>query len=228
MDGRAEQAPHSSVARASEELALAGVENVSRETLDRLTAFVALVEKWQGATNLIAPRTLPDIWRRHIADCAQLVPLFSEARVWLDLGSGAGFPGLVVAIFAAERGGHVHLIETDTRKAAFLREAIRSIDVPATVHQGRIEAILADWTTDVDLVTARALAPLPRLLDLIAPLTPGGVRAAFLKGREYRREIAEASKSWEFDLVKHKSRIEDDAVILDITHLRPKQTTRPA
>jgi len=228
VDGRDDQARPSSVAQAAEGLALAGIENVSRETLDRLTAFVALVEKWQGATNLIAPGTLPDIWRRHIADSAQLVPLFSDARVWLDLGSGAGFPGLVVAIIAAEQGGHVHLVESDTRKAAFLRQAVRSTAAPATVHQGRIEAVLADWRTDIDLVTARALAPLPRLLDLVAPVVPLGVHAAFLKGREYRREIAEASKSWEFDLVKHKSRIEDDAVILDITHLKPKQPTRPA
>jgi 16S rRNA (guanine527-N7)-methyltransferase len=228
VDGRDDQARPRPVATAEEALALAGVENVSRETLDRLTAFVALVEKWQGATNLIAPGTLPDIWRRHIADSAQLVALFSDAQVWLDLGSGAGFPGLVVAIIRAERGGQVHLVESDTRKAAFLREAIRATAARATVHQGRIEDVLAEWRIDIDLVTARALAPLARLFDLVAPLIPLGVRGAFQKGREYRREIAEASKSWEFDLVKHKSRIEDDAVILDITHLRPKQPTRPA
>lgn len=228
MDGREDEARPSRVASASEALALAGVQNVSRETLDRLTTFVALVEKWQRATNLIAPGTLPGIWRRHIADGAQLLPLFPEARTWLDLGSGAGFPGLVIAILVGERGGHVHLVESDTRKAAFLREAIRSTAATATVHQGRIEAVLADWSTDVDLVTARALAPLPRLLDLVSPLVPAGVHAAFPKGREYQREIAEASKSWEFDLVKHKSRIEDDAVILDITRLRPKQPSRLA
>jgi 16S rRNA (guanine527-N7)-methyltransferase len=218
-----------SVAPAADALALAGVENVSRETLDRLATFVALLEKWQSATNLIAPRTLAEVWRRHVADSAQLVAIFPEARIWLDLGSGAGFPGLVVAIILAERGGgHVHLVDSDSRKAAFLREAIRSTAVPATMHQGRIEAVLADWKTGVDLVTARALAPLPRLLDLAAPLIPLGLRAGFPKGRENGKEIAEASKSWDFDLVKHKSRIEDDAVILDISHLRPKQRNRAA
>ena len=210
---------------AADALALAGVPNVSRETLDRLTTFVALIAKWQTATNLVAAATLPDIWRRHIADSAQLVALFPKARCWLDLGSGAGLPGLVVAILLAERDGHVHLVESDTRKAAFLREAVRSTAAPGTVHQGRIETVLASWGTPMDLVTARALAPLPRLLDLIAPLLALGVRAVFPKGREYRREVDDASQSWEFDLVEHPSRIEDDAVILELTHIRPKPRT---
>ena len=217
--------PATSIASAADALTLAGVPNVSRETLDRLAAFVALVERWQGATNLVAPATLPEIWRRHVADSAQLAGLFPDIRTWLDLGSGGGFPGLVVAILLGENGGHVHLVESDTRKAAFLREAIRSTSAPATVHQGRIESLLARWRIPVDLVTARALAPLPRLLNLIAPLNALSVPAAFPKGREYQREIDEASKSWDFDLVKHKSRIEDDAVILELTRLRPKPLT---
>jgi 16S rRNA (guanine527-N7)-methyltransferase len=205
------------------------VPNVSRETLDRLTTFVALIAKWQTATNLVAAATLPDIWRRHIADSAQLLALFPEARYWLDLGSGAGLPGLVVAILLAERDGHAHLVESDTRKAAFLREAVRSTAAPATVHQGRIDTVLASWQTSVDLVTARALAPLPRLIDLIAPLLSREIRAAFPKGREYEHEVDDAAQSWQFDLVKHRSRIEDDAVILELTHIRPKlRTPRPS
>jgi 16S rRNA (guanine527-N7)-methyltransferase len=220
--------PTSPAAAAADALALAGVGDVSRETLDRLALYVALVEKWQRATNLIAPGTVGDIWRRHVADSAQLVALFPEAKAWLDLGSGAGFPGLVIAILRAEAGGHVHLVESDTRKGAFLREAIRSAGAPATLHQDRIETVLADWQTPIELVTARALAPLPRLIELLAPLLPLGVRAAFPKGREYRREIEEASKSWDFALVKHKSRIEDDGVILEIAHLREKPRNRTA
>ena len=220
-----ETVPPPSITSAADALALAGVPNVSRETLGRLATFVALIAKWQAATNLVAPATLPDIWRRHVADSAQLVAVFPETGAWLDLGSGAGLPGLVVAILLAERDGHVHLIESDTRKAAFLREAVRSTRAPASVHQGRIETVLASWQTPIDLVTARALAPLPRLLDLIAPLVPRGVRAAFPKGREYRRELDDASQSWEFDLVEHPSRIEDDAVILELTHIRPKPRT---
>jgi 16S rRNA (guanine527-N7)-methyltransferase len=219
---RGAQAPPSGIASAGEALRLAGFEDVSRETLERLTTFVSLVEKWQGAINLVAPGTLPEVWRRHVADSAQLVPLFAAAQTWLDLGSGAGFPGLVVALAVADKGGHVHLVESDAKKAAFLRAAIRSTAAPATLHQGRIEDVLADWRADVDLVTARALAPVARLFTLIAPLIPLKVRAAFPKGREYRSEIAEASKSWAFDLVKHQSRIDDGAVILDVTNLAPR------
>jgi 16S rRNA (guanine527-N7)-methyltransferase len=203
-------------------MALAGAQNVSRETLERLTVFVRLIEKWQTATNLIAPGTLPDVWQRHVADSAQLVTIFPNARTWLDLGSGAGFPGLVIAFLMPSSGGHVHLVESDVRKAAFLREAIRSTAAPATVHQTRIEAALKDWAIPVDMVTARALAPLPRLLGLIAPLRPLGIRAALPKGRGYVREIDEASQFWEFDLLKHRSRIEPEAVILELTNLRPK------
>jgi len=210
------------VQTAAEALALVGLPDVSRETLDRLAAFVALLEKWQGRTNLVAASTLGDVWRRHVADSAQLVSLFPEAQNWLDLGSGAGFPGLVIAIIRAERRGHVDLVESDGRKAAFLRQAIFTTSVPATVHQERVEALTSTWKTPADIVTARALAPLARLLEYTAPVVAHGVRAAFPKGREYQREIDEASKSWDFDLVKHKSKVEDDAVILEITRLEAK------
>src|SRR6266700_3221148 len=113
MDARGQRVPPEPVDVAIGALGLVGLADVSRETLDRLLAFVALIEKWQKATNLIAPSTVADIWRRHVADSAQLVAIFPEARTWLDLRSGAGFPGLVIAILIAERGGDAHLIESD-------------------------------------------------------------------------------------------------------------------
>jgi 16S rRNA (guanine527-N7)-methyltransferase len=206
------------VGTAAEALSLAGIPNVSRETLDRLNAFVALLARWQARTNLIAQSTRADVWRRHVADSAQLAALFPEARIWLDLGSGAGFPGMVLAIIEAEKGGAVHLVESDAKKGAFLREAIRTTSAPATVHQGRIEVLLPQLNAPIDILTARALAPLNRLLEF-ATLVPIPVRMAFPKGRDHRREVDEASKSWDFDLVKHKSKVEDDAVILEVTRL---------
>lgn len=202
-------------------LSLAGLDDVSRETFDRLTRYVDLLARWQARTNLIAGSTLADVWIRHIADSAQLVALFGGARVWLDLGSGAGLPGLIIAILLGDRGGHVHLVESDGKKAAFLREAIRVAPAPATVHQGRVEDVLPGWKTPADIVTARALAPLDRLLEMAA-LLPFRTRAVFPKGRDYQREIDQAAKSWDFDLVKHKSRIQDDAVILEITRFKAK------
>jgi 16S rRNA (guanine527-N7)-methyltransferase len=192
---------------------------VSRETYDRLAKLVALVGKWQKAENLVAPSTLPEIWTRHVADSAQLLPLFPEARHWLDLGSGGGFPGLVIAVLLADREGEgaVHLVESNARKCAFLRTAAREAGAPALVHQGRIQTILADWAAPVDVITARALAPLPILLDLAGHLLGPARRAAFLKGVDFQREIDEAAQSWDFDLVIHHSRISEGSVILEVT-----------
>ena len=198
---------------------------VSRETGEKLEAFVALIEKWQVAENLVSPGTLPVIWTRHIADCLQLLPLMPTARQWLDVGSGAGLPGLVVAIAGGE-GTHVDLIESNQRRCAFLRQAIRETGAPATVHEGRAEDLLADWKTPVDRIIARAVARLDQLLKLAAPLMLSGVPAAFHKGRGFQREIEEATQSWDFDLVQHQSRIGGGGVILEITRLRraPKQS----
>lgn len=206
--------------------ALAGIVDVPRETIDRLSAYVVLLRKWQPAENLVAPSTLGTLWRRHVADSAQLVPLFPDARTWLDLGSGGGFPGLVVACLVAGRpGAHVHLVESNARKCAFLRRVASEAKLPVTVHHGRIETVLRDWRAPVEVLTARALAPLAELLRLAEPVLAAGapgVRAAFHKGRDFRREIEEATQSWTFDLVNHKSRIDADGVILEIAHLARK------
>jgi 16S rRNA (guanine527-N7)-methyltransferase len=204
--------------------ALAPVLAVSRETLERLSIFVALLRKWQPAENLVAPSTLGTIWRRHIADSAQLVPLFPDAKIWVDIGTGAGFPGLVVACILAERPGvTVHLVESNVRKCAFLRRAIAETGAPAIVHHGRIEDNLVGLRgAGADVVTARAVASLINLCGLTAPLLGRGASGAFLKGRDFQREIDEATQSWAFDLVIHKSRIEDGGVILDIRRLAAK------
>ncbi|MBX3553285.1 MAG: 16S rRNA (guanine(527)-N(7))-methyltransferase RsmG [Pseudolabrys sp.] len=203
--------------------ALQGIVPVSHETAERLATFVALLRKWQPVENLVSPKTLPEIWRRHVADSAELVRLFPDSRTWLDLGSGAGFPGLVVALTGAP-GTHVHLVESNVRKCAFLRTVIRATDAPATVHEGRVEAVLRDWRVPVDRISARALAALPELLAMAEPLMARGVPAAFHKGEDFRREVAEASQSFAFDLVEHRSRV-GEGVILEITNLgrKPRQ-----
>jgi 16S rRNA (guanine527-N7)-methyltransferase len=198
--------------------------SVSHETEERLAAYVALIRKWQPAENLVSGKTLPEIWRRHVADSAQLVPLFPETRHWLDIGAGAGFPGMVVAILAAgSPGSHVHLVESNTRKCAFLRQAIRATDAPATVHEGRAEALLAGWNLaerPVERIVARAVAPLEKLLLLAAPLMLAGVPAAFHKGEDAEAEVGAAERAFSFDLVRHASRIAPASVILEISRLR--------
>ena len=197
--------------------ALSDIVAVSRETGERLAAFVRLVEKWQKAENLVAGSTLPGIWRRHVADSAQLVPLFPAAARWLDLGSGGGFPGMIVAILVADRpGARVHLVESNSRKCAFLRTAVRETGAPAVIHQGRIADVLAGWSEPVDLITARALASLPDLLRMTGGLIGPERRAAFLKGADYRREVEEAAQAFELDLVVHGSRVAEDSVILEV------------
>ncbi|HXL67522.1 MAG TPA: 16S rRNA (guanine(527)-N(7))-methyltransferase RsmG [Xanthobacteraceae bacterium] len=169
---------------------------VSRETLERLDAFAPLFLKWQRAVQLVAPSTLPNLWTRHIADSLQLLDLAYDAKTWADLGTGGGFPGLVLAIARAkEPGWLMHLIESDTRKAAFLREAARVTGAAAKVHHERIESA-AKRLGKIDVVTARALAPLPRLIDLAAPLLGQGAKGIFLKTQHVGEELTETTKSW--------------------------------
>jgi 16S rRNA (guanine527-N7)-methyltransferase len=172
-----------------------GLTPVSRETLARLDRFVALLLQTQSHTNLIGPRTVPELWSRHIADSLQLLRLAPEARTWLDLGSGGGFPGLVIACALADQpGAAVHLVESTAKKAAFLRHASQELGVPASVHHGRIEAFSPDFAADV--ITARALAPLPALLGYVAPFLKNGAQALLLKGQDVEVELTEAAKCW--------------------------------
>jgi len=193
---------------------------VSRETADSLVAFEALFRKWSSAINLASPSTLPHLWERHILDSAQLFPLASHARKWLDLGSGGGFPGVVLAILLKDRAGSsVDLVESNGKKAAFLRTAIAQAGAPGRVHAERIEAMRGRIETP-EIVTARALAPLRDLFSLAAPWLTAGATALFQKGRDYRREIDESHDDWAFDLVEHPSAVGKESVILEIRNLR--------
>jgi len=168
---------------------------------------------------------LPAVWRRHVADSAQLVMRFPDARRWLDLGSGAGFPGLVTAILLAEApGAHVALVESNARKCAFLRQVIRETQAPAAVHHGRIETILRTWSAPVERISARGLAPLGRLLSLAEPVFAAGAAGAFHKGQDFEREIAETAKSWKFDLVSYPSLTDSRGAILDIRRVERAQS----
>jgi 16S rRNA (guanine527-N7)-methyltransferase len=175
--------------------------DVSRETLERLELYAALLRKWQRTINLVAASTLDDVWHRHFADSAQLVALAPAARSWVDLGSGAGFPGLVVAILLAEANqAGVTLIESDVRKSAFLREVARQTGVAVDIIGQRIESASTQARfSNVDVVSARALAPLDRLLELSAALFSRDTVGLFLKGREVDAELRDAGRRWVFD-----------------------------
>lgn len=206
---------------ASEELCrVAGP--VSRETFERLVAFEAVFQKWSRRINLSAPSTLGDVWSRHILDSAQLLRLAPDARSWLDLGSGGGFPGLVMAILLSDRqGAYVDLVESNRKKAAFLQSVIGQLSLPARVHAVRIDDAHAAINAP-DVVTARALAPLPMLLRLSEPWLSAGAAGLFHKGRDYRSEIEESAHQWRFDLLEHRSMIDPQSVILEIRDLTPK------
>lgn len=194
----------------------AAAAGVSRDTLAQLEAYAGLLRKWQGAVNLVGRDTLDDLWRRHILDSAQLARhLPAGARVVTDLGSGAGFPGLVVSLVADI---HVHLIEATGRKAAFLQEAARLTRARVTLHRGRIES-LTPWPSDV--ITARALAPLDQLLTWAAPFlgpATSGVQplCLFLKGAQAMKELTEARKSWNIDVERISSLTDPAGCVLSI------------
>jgi 16S rRNA (guanine527-N7)-methyltransferase len=182
---------------------------VSRETIERLTAYADLLVRWQARINLVGPDTLPRLWQRHMLDSAQLLELIPPtARRVVDLGSGAGFPGLVLAVLGAP---DVHLVESDARKCAFLREAARVSGTTVTVINRRIEQVppLA-----ADVVTARALAPLSKLLDWAVPHLAAGAICLFLKGRGCEDELTQASKDWNITLDRVPSVSDPSGIIL--------------
>ena len=187
---------------------------VSRETLERLAAYAALLRRWSKAMNLVSASTLNDLWTRHMLDSAQVLPLAPEgARDWVDLGSGAGFPGLVVAILAHESAPdlRVTLVESDRRKSAFLMEAARAAGVSVTVKAERLET-LPDACADV--VSARALAPLKELLPWSARLLRPGGAALLSKGRQWREELDAAAGVWPCAPEPFPSRVDSESVIL--------------
>lgn len=190
---------------------------VSRETLARIDAFATLFRKWSERINLSSPGTLENLWSRHIVDSAQLLKMRPEARRWCDVGSGGGFPGAVVAILMADRGGFVDLVESNRKKAAFLQGALAGL--PVRVHADRAERVLESLVPP-DVVTARAVAPLSSLLDLVAPPLLAGAIGLFHKGREYQQELREIADNWRFDLIIHPSITQKGAAILEIRNLQ--------
>ena len=193
---------------------------VSRETQQRLETFVALLLQWQQKTNLISPATIPNLWTRHVADSLQLIDLAPNAKVWVDFGAGGGFPAIPVACALAERpGAQVHLVESNGKKAAFLREAIRATGVPAVVHQKRIEDCGDSFGDKVDVVSARALAPLKILCDQAFPLIARGAVGLFPKGQDVAAELTEAAKYWRIEAETVPSRTSPEGCIVVVKGL---------
>ncbi len=188
--------------------------NVSRETLARLDTVVATLDDWRMRSNLIGPKEWPQIWTRHIGDSYQLLPHVPETARVVDLGSGAGFPGLVIA--AARPAGHVTMIESVGKKCAFLRAAIEAAALPAAVHQGRVETAPA---LAADVVTARAFAPLDALLDYSWPWLKTGAIGVFPKGERWKEELTNAEKKWILAPQAIPSRSGGSGVILIVREL---------
>jgi 16S rRNA (guanine527-N7)-methyltransferase len=188
---------------------------VSRETMARLTLYAELLVKWQKAVNLVAPSTIDDLWQRHMLDSAQLWPLLpAGAHTLIDLGSGAGFPGLVLAIMGVPE---VHLVESDLKKSAFLREVARETGSNVTVHAERISRL---GPIPAEIVTARALAPLPRLLTQAAPWLEKGAVGLFPKGESVAQELTQARRQWTMTLTAFPSRTSPNGTILRVESLR--------
>lgn len=200
--------------RAADRAAAERLIDVPRETWARLERLVETLDHWQATTNLVAPSTLDAVWSRHVADSAQLAPLAPDpASVWVDIGSGAGFPGLVVAALRPDM--RVHLVESNAKKVAFLRAAARAMELDVVVHGGRAEAVLGALTS-ADVVSARALASLTQLLGLAAQLLKTGAVGLFPKGREAVAELTEAGKSWRFEASLSPSLTDREARIIRV------------
>ncbi len=202
---------------ADKALALGPEFGIDSEIAERLERFAGHLEKWQKAINLVSAKTLPQLWERHILDSLQLAPLVPPgARTLVDVGSGAGFPGLILAIL---NRWEVHLVESDTRKCVFLRDSARLCGVPVTVHTSRIETLDAP---KADVITARALAPVADLLGLTSGFRHSGTIHLFPKGRGAEAELTDAEKTWTLSVDRIPSLTEPDAVILNIGEVHPK------
>ncbi|HEV7415855.1 MAG TPA: 16S rRNA (guanine(527)-N(7))-methyltransferase RsmG [Tianweitania sediminis] len=198
---------------------------VSRETGTQLLELEVLFLRWARTMNLASPQTLGQTWSRHILDSAQLWVHRHDAQHWLDLGSGSGFPGLVLAVLAREVGHSVVMVESNQKKSAYLRQAIRVLHLPAEVQATRVESLPGKiWETTALVVTARAFAPLVRIFDWTDGFGGGAARALLHKGRGYQNEVAEARDGWTFDLLEHPSSTDADGVVLDVTGVRRTET----
>jgi 16S rRNA (guanine527-N7)-methyltransferase len=191
---------------------------VSRETLERYETWRRLLVEWSAHTNLVGRATLDDFWHRHALDSWQVTQILPARGRWADLGSGAGFPGLAVAFAMQEAGeGEVVLVESIGKKAAFLKEVADATGAPAHIAPVRAETL--DKGTGFDVVTARAMAALPKLLSYAHPLLKKGGKGLFLKGSKHQDEIAEARKAWRFETRLHESLTGGGGTIIEITEL---------
>jgi 16S rRNA (guanine527-N7)-methyltransferase len=208
--------------------------DVSPETVARLDRFVDVLLTWQRHTNLIAPSTIPSLWTRHVADSLQLLDLvetpYAKPSTWLDLGSGSGFPGVVIACALADvADAQVHMVESIQKKATFLREAIHETNAPGIVHHTRIESLARSFdAAAVDYVTARALAPLPDLLETVFPFINKGAKALLLKGQDLDHELTESTKHWHIQAETVPSRTSTAGRILIVHALSQHAATLPA
>ncbi|MEQ8229046.1 MAG: 16S rRNA (guanine(527)-N(7))-methyltransferase RsmG [Rhodospirillales bacterium] len=201
-------------------LGLDGPDNA--DARGRLEIYVTALLKWQRSINLIGPATVGDLWRRHIQDCAQLAALIpADARRFCDLGSGAGLPGLVLAALGVGggEGGALDLVESDVRKAAFLREANRLMGTHARIVNARIETLGGEGAGAYDIITARALAPLPRLLEMSNNLLKTSGKLLFLKGKGADAELTASRETWKMAATKTPSESDPEGVILLIEDL---------
>jgi 16S rRNA (guanine527-N7)-methyltransferase len=195
--------------------------NVSRESRERIQAYVSLLLAWQEQINLVAPSTVATVWERHVLDSLQILPLLPHGHSsFADLGSGGGFPALPLAIVT---GATAHLYESNGKKAAFLREALRISGATGVVHMARIEAAAPQSLPRVGLVTARALAPLTELLGLAEPFLAQGATGLFHKGESLDAELTEALKSWRIKSRTHRSLTDSRAFILEVEEARREQ-----
>jgi 16S rRNA (guanine527-N7)-methyltransferase len=191
---------------------------VSRETAERLSAYVKILNDWQRRINLVSAPTLEAVWSRHILDSLQLVFLCPGPKAWVDLGSGAGLPGIIIACHCVQTGGHVHLVESNGKKASFLRHVGMTLKLPITVHADRIESVIPRLP-NIDIVTARALAELDQLLTLSSLLLKTGAIGVFPKGRDHARELTRAREHWHFTCVSHESVTDSQSRILVVSDL---------
>ena len=196
---------------------------VSRETEMRLDRFVDLLLTWQNKTNLVAASTLPTLWTRHVSDSLQLLALAPAAKIWVDLGSGGGFPGMVLACALADTpGAIVQLIERNAKKAAFLREALRTSGAAGAVHLADMEDTGDRVPGPIDCVTARAVAPLHQLIGFAEPLIKRGAKALFHKGQDVEAELTEATKYWNMNPRLHSSRTGGQGWIVELDKIEPR------
>jgi len=184
---------------------------------------VSLVRRWQPVKNLISNKTLDELWLRHVADSLQLAELRPDVRTWADLGSGAGFPGLVIACTWHDPGRMMHLVESNHRKCAFLQEAARTLGLSVTVHNARIEDAIPHLMTEkIEVVSARALASLTQLIHYCAPLVDNHAEALFLKGQDVDKELTDATKYWNISAHMIQSKTDPDGRIVSITKVETR------